>query len=75
MLFTPPRDAKETTKAARKGLLAKFELQVDPNSVMPLAERRRSADAARKECFTRMALKSSRSRKKLSKNRSFDAQG
>ncbi len=42
-------DAKETTKAARKAFMAKFELQVDPDGVLPVAERRRRAAAARKE--------------------------
>ncbi len=58
-------DAKETTKAARKAFMAKFELEVDPDSVLPVMERRRRAAAARKEYFTRLAYRSSRSRKKL----------
>ena len=45
--------------------MAKFELQVDPDGVLPVAERRRRAAAARKEYFTRLAYKSGRSRKKL----------
>ena len=58
-------DAKETTKAARKAFMAKFEREVDPDSVLPVMERRRRAAAARKEYFTRLAYRSSRSRKKL----------
>ena len=58
-------DAKETTKAARKAFMAKFEREVDPDSILPVMERRRRAAAARKEYFTRLAYRSGRSRKRL----------
>ncbi len=56
------RDPKDTTQAARDAFLARFEHQVDPDRLLPEAERRRRADAARKAYFTALALKSSRVR-------------
>ena len=48
----------DTTAAARAAFLSKFELEVDPDKVLPEAERQRRAEAARKAYFTRLALKS-----------------
>ncbi len=57
-------DPRDTTKAARKSFLARFELEVDPDGVLPEAERRRRAEAARKAYFLLLALKSARARRR-----------
>ena len=53
-------------KAARKGqaaLLAKFELQVDPDGLLTPEDRRRRALLARRAHMARLALASARSRR------------
>ena len=57
-------DPRDTTKAAHKSFLARFELEVDPDGVLPEAERRRRAEAARKAYFLLLALKSARARRR-----------
>ena len=54
---------------ARAAFLNKFEDQVDPDRVLPEAERLRRAESARKAHFARLALASARARaKKARKN-------
>lgn len=48
-------DPKETTAKARAQFLAKFEAEVDPDGVLPEAERKRRAEYARKAHFARLA--------------------
>jgi hypothetical protein len=55
-------DRVEGTAAARRTFLDRFEAMVDPERVLPEAERRRRAESARKAYFTRLALASSRAR-------------
>jgi hypothetical protein len=55
-------DGKAVTAKARQTFLDQFEQQVDPDHLLPLAERARRAEAARKAHFTRLALKSSKTR-------------
>ena len=57
------RDPRETTQAARDSFMARFERQVDPDNLLPLAERHRRAEAAKKAYFLRLALKSARARR------------
>lgn len=59
---TPDRAAR--TANARRALLDRFEKQVDPDGVLPVAERQRRADHARKAHFSRLALRSASSRRK-----------
>ncbi|MHB1162477.1 MAG: hypothetical protein ACYC3V_19415 [Chloroflexota bacterium] len=54
----------ETTKKARETFLARFEREVDPEGVLPEAERKRRAEYARKAYSARLALKSARARRK-----------
>ncbi len=56
-------DPRETTAKARATFLDQFERQVDPDGVLPEAERLRRAEAARKAYFTRLAYKSAKARK------------
>lgn len=58
------RDAHETTAAARRAFLDRFERQVDPEGTLPEAERRRRADAAKKAYFTKLALRSAQARRR-----------
>ena len=59
-------DPKITTAPGRATFLAKFEDEVDPDRVLPLEERSRRAEHARKAHFTRMALASARARRRAS---------
>lgn len=56
-------DSRETTRAAREAFLARFVDQVDPDRVLPEAERLRRAESARKAYFTQLAYKSARARR------------
>ncbi len=56
-------DAKELTAKARETFLARFEREVDPDGVLPEAERRRRAEAARKAYFSRLAYQSAKARR------------
>lgn len=57
-------DSRETTKNARKAFGQKFLDEVDPDGVLPLAERQRRAAAARSAYYSRLALKSVRARRR-----------
>jgi hypothetical protein len=57
-------DSRETTSAARKAFLDRFERQVDPDGTLDPAERARRAGHARKAYFTGLALKSAQARRK-----------
>jgi hypothetical protein len=52
----------ETTRAAHKGFKAKFLRQVDPDGLLPEAERERRADAAMRLHMARLAHKSVKAR-------------
>ena len=55
-------DPAARTAPARHAALARFEREVDPDSVLPPKERQRRAASARKAYFTRLALKSAKAR-------------
>lgn len=57
-------DPSARTAPARAAFMERFERQVDPDGVLPVVERQRRAEAARKAHFTRLALASARSRRK-----------
>lgn len=58
------RDPRETTRPARAAFLARFERGVDPDGKLPLVERQRRAEAAKRAYFGSLALKSSKARSK-----------
>ena len=58
------RDPKETTAKARRAFLDRFVDEVDPERVLPEAERNRRAVAAKKAYFSRLALKSAKARRR-----------
>ena len=53
-----------TTQAARRAFVKSFEAKVDPDGVLPPAERARRAESARKAHYAALALKSSTARSK-----------
>lgn len=57
-------DPKATTAKAREAFLSSFERQVDPDGVLDPAERARRAEHARSAHFARLALASSKARRK-----------
>lgn len=59
---TPDRAA--ATEPARRGLLARFEREVDPDGTLPPTERARRAELARRAFYARLALKSAQARRK-----------
>lgn len=60
-------DPRETTAAARRAFLSRFENEVDPEGKLPELERARRAEAARKLYFSRLALKSAKARRKAAR--------
>lgn len=59
---TPDRTA--ATAPARAAFDARFEREVDPERVLPSAERERRAAHARKAYFARLALRSAQRRRR-----------
>lgn len=57
-------DRAARTANARKAALDRFEQQVDPDGILPPAERARRAEHARKAHFLRMAYKSAQVRRR-----------
>ena len=55
-------DPRQTTAKARSSFLARFEREVDPERLLPEAERLRRAEYARRAHFARLALASARAR-------------
>jgi hypothetical protein len=57
-------DGREVTGAARRGFMARFEDEVDPDGQLPQGERQRRAQAAMRAHMARLALRSAKSRRK-----------
>ncbi len=57
-------DPSAHTAPARKAFLDRFEREVDPDGVLPAAQRARMAEHARKAYFTRLAMASAKARRK-----------
>jgi hypothetical protein len=55
-------DAHEGTEKARAAFANRFEREVDPDGLLPAAERTRRAECARKAHMQGLALKSARAR-------------
>jgi hypothetical protein len=51
-------DMQAVSRPGREAFLARFEREVDPNGVLPVTERARRAEAAKKAYFAGLALKS-----------------
>jgi hypothetical protein len=61
-LHAQVEDPVAHTAPARRAFLDRFEREVDPEGKLPVAERRRRAEHARKAYFLRLALASARAR-------------
>jgi hypothetical protein len=59
-------DRAARTEAGRKGFLARFEREVDPDGILPEGERVRLAEHARKAYMQKLALISAARRRKAS---------
>ena len=59
-------NSRDHTAPARRAFMGRFEDEVDPNRVLPNAERQRRAEQAKKAYFTRLALKSVQARRRRS---------
>lgn len=57
-------DSREITANARAAFANRFEREVDPEGKLPLEERRRRAECARKAYFVELAAKSARARQR-----------
>jgi hypothetical protein len=55
-------DSRELTAPGRKAFLDRFEREVDPEGLLPEAERLGRAEYARKAYFTKLALASAKAR-------------
>jgi hypothetical protein len=55
-------DRSARTAPARAAFLTRFEKQVDPDGVLPVAERLRRAESARRAFYLELAAKSAKSR-------------
>jgi hypothetical protein len=55
-------DATSATAPARSAFNARFDREVDPDGVLPTAERARRAEYARKAYFSRLAYLSAKAR-------------
>lgn len=56
-------DSRAITANARRAFLDRFEHHVDPDRVLPVAERRRRAEHAKREHMLRLALRSAQVRR------------
>ncbi len=61
-LHAKVEDPSAHTAPARQAFLGRFEREVDPEGVLPPAERARRAEHARRAYFTKLALQSSKAR-------------
>lgn len=59
-----PREYTAAARAASPGGLSYWERRVDPGETLPLAERGRRAEAARRLHFSRLAYKSAKARRR-----------
>lgn len=57
-------DRTARTAPARQAFIDKFEREVDPEGKLPIEERARRAESARKAWYAKMAYRSAQSRKR-----------
>lgn len=68
-------DPAQYTSAARQAFLKSFELEVDPQGILPLDERRARANAARRAHMARIAYLSAVARAKKRQSGGSHADG
>jgi hypothetical protein len=54
--------AQETTKAGRVAFLARFEREVDPDGTLPIEERARRAECAKRAYFVALVMRRHKNR-------------
>ena len=59
-------DTREVTRPGREAFMAGFEREVDPDGVLPEAERARRAEAAKSLHFRRLVWRSAKVRRRAS---------
>ena len=64
---------RTNTAPARAAFLDRFAREVDPEGVLPEAERLRRADYAKRAFFSKLALKSAQSRRRRSERKAGGA--
>jgi hypothetical protein len=57
-------DSRAVTANARRAFLDRFEREVDPDGALPVAERLRRAEHAKRAHMLRLALRSARARRR-----------
>ena len=57
-------DSRAMSQPARDAFMGRFEDEVDPDRVLPEAERRRRVEHAKRLYFTRLAFRSAKARRK-----------
>jgi hypothetical protein len=57
-------DSRVVSGNARRAFLERFEREVDPDGVLPVVERRRRAEHARRAHMLRLALRSAQARRR-----------
>lgn len=62
-------DVRARMEPAWRGQLARFEREVDPNGVLPVDERRRRAESARRAYLAALSLKAVKARQAKAKAR------
>src|SRR5919198_1026747 len=63
-------DRTAATRPARTAAVSRFEREVDPDGVLPAAERARRAESAQRAHMQRLALRSSRARARAARSTS-----
>lgn len=64
-------DPAQRTAPARRALLSRFELEVDPHGVLPEDERLRRADHAKRAHFLRLSLQAVKARREARRRNAF----
>ncbi|GAA4238143.1 hypothetical protein GCM10022254_52860 [Actinomadura meridiana] len=62
--WSKTRDRKKRTKPGRDAFLARFEREVDPEGALPLEERQRRAELAKRAYMLRLAKRSAQARRR-----------
>ena len=73
--FSLHAQGKTNTGPAREKLSERFIQEVDPDGLLPKKERLKRAEIAKKLYFSRLALKSAKTRRKRREMKSADANG
>lgn len=62
-------DSRVLSQPARDKFMSRFEVEVDPDGKLPIAERARRADMAKRAYFLELSRKSAQARRKTAEGR------